>query len=160
MPEELTDFPALAEVVEALQARFGDSIAGTAFEKRELSVSLRPEALLAVLGFLKTDLGFNALNDLIGLDRLPPPGDGRKRFSILYQLYQFPGRLRVRIVIDVNEHETVPSVTSLYRSADWAEREAFDMFGIVFRGHPDLRRIYLPEEFAGHPLRKDFPLEG
>jgi NADH-quinone oxidoreductase subunit C len=150
----------LAEVVEALQARFGDSIAGTAFEKRELSVTIRPGALVAVLGFLRTGLGFNVLDDLIGLDRFPPPGDGRKRFSILYQLYQFPGRLRVRIVIDIGENETVPSVTSVYRSADWAEREAFDMFGIVFSGHPDLRRIYLPEEFVGHPLRKDFPLEG
>jgi NADH-quinone oxidoreductase subunit C len=160
MPEELADFPALNQVAEALQARFGDSIAGTAFEKRELSVTIRPDALLAVLGFLKTSLGFNALNDLIGLDRFPPTGDGRKRFSILYQLYQFSGRLRVRIVIDVDENETVPSVTSIYKSADWAEREAFDMFGIVFSDHADLRRIYLPDEFTGHPLRKDFPLEG
>lgn len=160
MLEELADVPALVQAVEALRARFGEAIAGAAFEKRELSVSTGPDALLAVLGFLKTDLGFNALNDLIGLDRIAPPGDPRKRFSILYQLYRFSDRTRIRVAVDVAENEAVPSVTSLFRSADWAEREVFDMFGIRFEGHPDLRRIYMPDEFAGHPLRKDFPLEG
>jgi NADH-quinone oxidoreductase subunit C len=160
MPEELADFPELAQAVEALRARFGDAIAGTAFAKRELSVTTRPDTLLAVLEFLKTGLGFNALNDLIGLDRFPPPGDPRKRFSILYQLYRFSDHVRIRVVIEFDEREAVPSVTSLFRSADWAEREVFDMFGVRFSGHSDLRRIYLPDEFVGHPLRKDFPLEG
>ncbi len=160
MPEELADFPALARVVEGLRTRFGEAVAAAAFEKRELSVTIGPGALLSVLGFLKMEMGFNVLNDVIGLDRLPPPGDGRKRFSILYQLYQFPGRLRIRIVIDIDEQDTVPSITSLFLSADWAEREIYDMFGLRFSGHPGLRRIYLPDEFAGHPLRKDFPLEG
>jgi len=83
-----------------------------------------------------------------------------KRFSILYQLYRFPEACRIRISVDLAEAEPVDSVVPVYRAADWAEREIFDMFGIDFTGHPDLRRIYLPDEFEGFPLRKDFPLEG
>jgi NADH-quinone oxidoreductase subunit C len=160
MLEELIDFPALKSVAEALRRRFGDSILETSFEKGELSFKVKTDDFLAILAYAKTDQGFNALNDMIGLDRSSSPGEGKKRFSILYQLYQFPGRSRVRIAVDVDEGEPVPSITPIYKSADWAEREIFDMFGIRFSGHPDLRRIYLPEEFVGHPLRKDFPLEG
>ena len=160
MPEELTDRPDLLQVAEALRERFGDPVEAVTFEKGELAVRVRASELPAAVEFLKIVRGFNALNDMIGLDRHPAPGEGRKRFSILYQLYRFPGRLRVRLVIDIDEGEAVPSIVPLFKSAGWAEREIFDMFGIVFRGHPDLRRVYLPEEFTGHPLRKDFPLEG
>jgi NADH-quinone oxidoreductase subunit C len=83
-----------------------------------------------------------------------------KRFSVLYLLYRFPEACRIRIALDLDEAEPVESIVPIYRAADWAEREIFDMFGIVFNGHPDLRRIYLPDEFEGFPLRKDFPLEG
>lgn len=160
MLEELADFPALALVVEALKERFGEAVAEIAFEKRELAVKTGPNSLLAVLEFLKTGQGFNALNDMIGLDHGLLAGEDKKRFSVLYQLYKFPGGLRIRVVIDVDEGQPVPSITPIYSSANWAERETFDMFGIRFSGHPDLRRIYLPEEFIGYPLRKDFPLEG
>jgi NADH-quinone oxidoreductase subunit C len=160
MREELADHPPLARVVEELEARFGEAVVAVAFEKGELSAAVAPESLMAVLGFLKAGLGFNILDDVIGLDRFPAPGDGRKRFSVLYQLYQYPGRLRVRIVIDVDEDDAVPSVLPLFRSAVWAEREVYDMFGLRFSGHSGLKRIYLPDEFEGHPLRKDFPLEG
>ncbi len=160
MPEELADVPALAQVVGSLQDRFGEAIGGTSFEKRELAVKIETASLLAVLEFLKNSLGFNALNDMIGLDHPPGAGETGKRFSVLYQLYKFPGGPRVRVAIDVDEGEPVPSVTSIYGSADWAEREIFDMFGIRFSGHPGLRRIYLPDDFEGHPLRKDFPLKG
>jgi len=160
MPEELIDHPELAAVAQALRERFGGSVEAVILEKGELSVLTRTADLPAAVEYLKIVRGFNALNDMIGLDRHPAPAEGRKRFSVLYQLYRFPGRLRVRLVVDVDEDEAVPSIISLFKSADWAEREIFDMFGIVFSGHPDLRRVYLPEEFAGHPLRKDFPLEG
>jgi NADH-quinone oxidoreductase subunit C len=160
MPEELTDQPELRGVAEALRERFGDAAGAAAFEKGELSVPVGLADLAAAVEFLKTAHGFNALDDMIGLDRHPAAGEGRKRFAVLYQLYRFPGRLRVRLVVDVGEGQAVPSIVSLFKSADWAEREIFDMFGIVFSGHPDLRRVYLPEEFTGHPLRKDFPLEG
>lgn len=160
MLEELTEAPALKAVAESLAARFGEAVLETTFEKKELAFKVRSEELLPVLAYLKNDLGFNALNDMIGLDGFPPPGEGRKRFSVLYQLYKYPEALRVRVAVDVAEGEAVPSVVGLYRSADWAEREIFDMFGLRFSGRPDLRRIYLPDEFAGHPLRKDFPLGG
>jgi len=160
MPEERIDQPELAAAAAGLRERFGSSVGAVTFEKGELAVEVRTADLPAAIRFLKTDLGFSALNDMIGLDRHPAPGEGRKRFAVLYQLYRFPGRLRVRLVVEVGEGETIPSVVPLFQSADWAEREIFDMFGIVFAGHPDLRRIYLPDEFSGHPLRKDFPLEG
>jgi NADH-quinone oxidoreductase subunit C len=83
-----------------------------------------------------------------------------KRFTVLYLLYRFPEGCRIRIAVDLDEGEAVDSAVPIYRAADWAEREIFDMFGVVFTGHPDLRRVYMPDEFDGHPLRKDFPLEG
>jgi NADH-quinone oxidoreductase subunit C len=160
MLEKLADFPELTLVVEELKERFREAIAEVSFEKRELAVKTGPDSLLAVLEYLKTRQGFNALDDMIGLDHPPQPDEDKKRFSVLYQLRKFPGALRIRVAIDVDEGQPVPSITPIYPSANWAERETFDMFGIRFSGHPDLRRIYLPEEFAGHPLRKDFPLEG
>jgi len=173
------DNPDLEKVRETVEDRFGAAVLEVTYAHKELSVRIRKDDLLAVLGFLKTDQGFKALNDMIGLDRgpgqspgvqfcgegspldhPPPVGEGRKRFSVLYQLYRIPGFQRVRIVVDLDDGETVDSVVPLYRSADWAEREIFDMFGIRFAGRDDLRRIYLPDEFEGHPLRKDYPLEG
>ncbi len=160
MLEELAEAPALKRVADALRERFGDAVLETVYERKELSFRLGARDLPAVLEFLKTGHDFNALNDMIGLDRLAPPGEGRKRFEILYQLYRFSDHRRARVVVEVGLSESVPSIVSLYGSADWAEREIFDMFGIRFEGHPDLRRIYLAEDFSGHPLRKDFPLEG
>ena len=154
------DFPQLKSLYEALENRFKDSLRQSSFEKQELAVKIKKEDLLPVMHFLKFEQGFNALNDIIGLDNFPPAGEDKKRFSILYQLYKFPACIRIRIAIDVGENETVDSIYAVYKSSDWAEREIFDMFGIRFSDHPDLRRIYLPDEFEGFPLRKDFPTEG
>jgi len=154
------DRPALREVHEALTGRFPDSVLAGSFEKGELAETIRAEDLLPVLRFLRSEHGFNCLDDLIVLDNVRLPEAPAKRFSVLYQLYRFPGDVRVRLVVDVGEDEPLDSVVPIYRSADWAEREAFDMFGLRFRGHPDLRRVYLPDDFDGYPLRKDFPLEG
>jgi len=159
MPEIPADRPLPRQAFEALSGRFPDSVLSSDFDKGELSVTIPKGILLAVLGYLKDDLGFGSLNDLIVLDNLAAP-EGKKRFSLLYQLYRFPGDIRIRLVLDLDESEGVDSIVPLYRSADWAEREAYDMFGIVFEGHPGLRRIYLEEDFEGHPLRKDFPLAG
>lgn len=160
MLDDLAGVPELRAVAEALRRRFGDSILGSAFERGELSFTIGAGDLAAVLEYLKAGLGFNALNDMIGLDRPPGPSGPAKRFAVLYQLYRFPGGVRVRLFVEVGEGEALPSITPFYRSAGWAEREIFDMFGIRFEGHPDLRRIYLPDDFEGYPLRKDFPLEG
>jgi NADH-quinone oxidoreductase subunit C len=160
MLDGLADFPRLLRVYDFLTEKFGSSILASSFEKKELAVKMKREDLLPVLATLRHDLGFNALEDIIGLDNLRSAGERPPRFSLLYQLLEFPGFARLRIVVDVAEGEEVDSVTSIYKSANWAEREIFDLFGIRFRGHPDLRRIYLSEDYEGHPLRKDFPLEG
>jgi len=160
MPERPTETPTPAAIDQAPRQRFGAAVSAGVSEKGEFTLRAGKDVLLDVLGFLKTELGFNVLNDMIGLDHHPGPGETGKRFSVLYQLYRFPGGPRVRVGVNVAEDESLPTITGLYKSADWAEREIFDMFGIRFEGHPDLRRIYLPEDFDGHPLRKDFPLQG
>jgi NADH-quinone oxidoreductase subunit C len=160
MLDQLVNFPALKEVYDSLEKEFKDAILESSFEKQELSAAIKKEFLLPVLQFLKIEKGFNALNDMIGLDNLSYAAEGKKRFSVVYQLYKFPEALRIRIKVDVDAGDTVDSIQSVYKSSDWAEREIFDMFGIGFAGHPNLRRIYMQDDFDGHPLRKDFPLEG
>jgi len=178
----------LGEALDRLRERFAGSVLDSSFVRGELSVRILPSALLEVLRFLKHEAGFNALNDVVGLDNLKPPaprGTGgapappgtagpagepgsaapvpvgpSKRFTVLYLLYRFPEARRIRVAVDLDEGESPDSAVAVYGAADWAEREIFDMFGIVFKGHPDLRRVYLPDEFEGFPLRKDFPLEG
>jgi len=159
MQDQLSKFPVLQDAYSALENAFKDSVLESKFEK-ELSVKVKMEDLLLIVRFLKSEKGFNALNDIIGLDNLSNMAEGQKRFSIIYQLYKYPDYQRIRLVIDVNEGESVDSITSVYNAANWAEREIFDMFGINFIDHPNMRRIYMPDTFTGFPLRKDFPLEG
>ena len=159
MQDQLSKFQVLQDAYSALENAFKDSVLESKFEK-ELSVKVKMEDLLLIVRFLKSEKGFNALNDIIGLDNLSNMAEGQKRFSIIYQLYKYPDYQRIRLVIDVNEGESVDSITSVYNAANWAEREIFDMFGINFIDHPNMRRIYMPDTFTGFPLRKDFPLEG
>ncbi len=159
MREDHASPPELEQVREALAVRFGPVIIETAFRMGEFSVRIGRHDLRPVLEFLKTGLGFEILDDIIGLDNSASAPAGQ-RFSVLYQLRRGPGPLRLRVAVDVAEDEDVPSAVPLFRSADWGEREIYDMLGIRFDGHPDLRRIYMSEDFAGHPLRKDFPLAG
>jgi NADH-quinone oxidoreductase subunit C len=160
MPEPAADRPELRQAFDALTGRFPDRVLSGAVEKGELAIRLRKDALASVLSFLKNELGFNALDDIIVLDNIRSSGEEGKRFTVLYQLYRYPGFIRLRLAVDVGENETLDSAVPVYRSADWAEREAFDMFGVRFEGHPGLCRIYMPDDFEGHPLRKDFPLGG
>ncbi|HEX2695853.1 MAG TPA: NADH-quinone oxidoreductase subunit C [Acidobacteriota bacterium] len=160
MPEPAADRPELRQVFDALAGRFPDRVLSGAVEKGELAIRLRKDDLASVLSFLKNELGFNALDDIIVLDNIRSSGEEGKRFAVLYQLYRYPGFVRLRLAVDVGENETLDSAVPIYRSADWAEREAFDMFGVRFEGHPGLCRIYMPDDFEGHPLRKDFPLGG
>jgi NADH/F420H2 dehydrogenase subunit C len=160
MPDQLNNNPALSDIFSSFENKFRDSILESRFEKNELSIKIKKEDLLTVIKFLKSEKGFNALNDIIALDNLKPENTGFKRFSLLYQLYNFLNYQRIRVIIDLDEKESADSIYSLYKSSGWAEREIFDMFGITFNGHPDLRRIYMPDDFKEFPLRKDFPLEG
>lgn len=164
------DAAPLAQAFARLRDRFPESVLDASYARKELVVRVRREDIVPVLRFLKFEAGFNALNDIVGLDNLKPAvsvlPSGRtgetpdKRFTVLYLLYRFPEACRIRIAVGLDDGESVDSAVPIYRAADWAEREIYDMFGIVFTGHPDLRRAYLPDEFEGHPLRKDFPLEG
>ncbi len=160
MPEIPIDDSRLNEVIDALRVRFPESLLDISYEKEELRLFVKSEDLVALLTLLKFDLDFSALVDIVALDRLESRNEEEKRFRLLYQICNVRGRVRLHLVIDVGEDEPAPSVVAIYKSANWAEREIFDMFGIVFEGHPALARIYLPEEFEGYPLRKDFPLEG
>ena len=160
MPESAADNPELRQALDALTGRFPDGVLSGGVEKGELTVHLRKDDLASALSFLKDEMGFNALDDIIVLDNLRSPGSEGNRFTVLYQLYRYPGFVRIRLAVDVGDNESLDSAVPVYRSADWAEREAFDMFGVRFEGHPGLSRIYMPDEFEGHPLRKDFPLGG
>jgi NADH-quinone oxidoreductase subunit C len=124
----------------------------------ELVLVLLQDTLLERLEFLKHDPEclFVQLMDACGVDY---PGR-EPRFDVVYQLLSVKHNRRLRIIVPVGEHEIIPSVSSIYESAGWWEREVFDMFGVKFSGHPDLRRILTDYGFEGHPLRKDFPLMG
>jgi len=160
MPDKPADAPRLEDVLRVLEGRFPEAVAGRDFAKGELTIRVRTESLTDVLRFLQAEQGFAALQDMIGLDRGPETAAGSKRFAVLYQVYRPADRLRLRVAVETEESEALPSAVSIWKSADWAEREIFDMFGLRFSGHPGLKRIYLDEAFEGHPLRKDFPLGG
>lgn len=115
------------------------------------------ESLLPVCHALKERLGYGFLVDLTAVDW---PGRESGRFDVVYWLHRHRDEARLRLKVRLGEHDEVPSVTGIWRVADWMEREAFDMFGIYFAGHPNLERILTWEGFSGHPLRKDFPVEG
>ncbi|MBS0385621.1 MAG: NADH-quinone oxidoreductase subunit C [Proteobacteria bacterium] len=124
----------------------------------ELTLMVRADQVLTVLTFLRDDprCKFTTLIDICGADYPERP----KRFDVVYHLLSMQLNHRVRVKIETDEQTAVPSVVSLFPCADWFEREAFDMYGILFAGHPDLRRLLTDYGFQGHPLRKDFPLSG
>ncbi len=146
-------------VLDTLKAQFGEAILEATEFRGELTVVVPKERIVEVCRFLKSDpeLRYDLLSDLCGIDMYTPV----KRFGVVYNLYSLKNKHRIRLKTFTEEEDPrVPTVTSVWATANWHERETYDMFGIVFEGHPDLRRIYMPEEFEYHPLRKDFPLMG
>lgn len=149
----------LRPVVEALQQTFSDVEFGTTFFRGEAVVMVPTEKVVAVLEYLKTtaEHGFDYLVDVGGLHN---PGENPEML-VFYNLLSIETGRRLRIKTPVaGNPPKVPSVTSLWKAADWHEREAYDMYGIRFEGHPDLRRMFLPESVDIHPLRKEYPLRG
>jgi NADH-quinone oxidoreductase subunit C len=142
----------------ALEAALPGRIQGLAYWVGDWTVLITPDALLEVAAFLKDsdDGSFDYCSDLTATDW--PPRE--KRFDVVYCLYSTRLRQRVRIKVQAGDGEPVPSVTGLWPAANWLEREVWDMFGVDFTGHPDLRRILMPDGWQGHPQRKDYPLEG
>ena len=150
----------------ALQAALGDKLASVVTALGEVTAVVKQENLLAAAALLRDapELRFEELIDLCGVDYLHY-GDGAwdgKRFAVVYHLLSLTHnrRLRLRVFCDDDEFPVVDSVIGAWPSANWFEREAFDLFGIMFSGHPDLRRILTDYGFVGHPFRKDFPLSG
>ena len=146
----------LEKTVNKLKEKFADSILDVSWFREELSVTVKRGTILDITRFLKEDeeLSFNFLSDICGVDWL-----GRNpRFDVVYNLYSVKNKVRVRLKVMVDDNEIIPSMTANWQSANLLEREVYDMFGIKFRNHPDLRRILLPDDWQGHPLRKDFPL--
>lgn len=147
--QDLADYvrAALPEDVRAAEVRLG-----------ELIVTVRREAIVKALTFLRDDTNcrFKMLVDICGVDY--PERD--ERFEVVYNLLSLTHNQRIRVKVTTDETTPVPSVTGVFSSAGWAEREAWDLYGILFSDHPDLRRILTDYGFEGHPLRKDFPLTG
>ena len=124
----------------------------------QLQISISPNQILDVVDFIKNDEAceFRQITDIAGVD-FP---ERIKRFDVIYHFLSFKHNIRLRIKITISEDETISSITSIFPAANWFEREAFDMYGIQFKDHPDLRRILTDYGFEGYPLRKDFPLSG
>jgi NADH-quinone oxidoreductase subunit C/D len=141
-----------------LKKQFPDAIVGTSSFRGEETVVVKKEAILPLCQFLAEDpaLSFDFLTDICGVDY----PDREKRFEVVYHLYSMGRNTRIRVKTAVGEGEALTTVASVWKGASWLEREAYDMLGISFEGHPDLRRILTWDGYRGHPLRKDFPLRG
>jgi len=148
----------LAALAESLAAAFPGAVLGHDIHHGELSVGVAREAILAVLKHLRDDPAcrFTVLCDICGADYPQRP----MRFDVVYNLLSMSRNLRIRLKVETDEEGQVPSATSLFSAAGWWERETWDLYGIYFSDHPDLRRILTDYGFDGHPLRKDFPLTG
>jgi NADH-quinone oxidoreductase subunit C len=146
--------------IERLKQRFsGEGFASSQF-RDNTRFDIPPADVTGVLTFLKNDCGFDLLVDITAVDLLEYP-DARNRFRVFYALANTSTAERIYVRTHLDEPDlTLPSAYPLWRGADWMEREVFDMFGIRFAGHPNLKRILMPEEFTAFPLRKDYPLRG
>jgi NADH-quinone oxidoreductase subunit C len=149
-------YPACDQIRAAVEAAVPNSVLGQVEHRSEITLVIDGTQILNVCRYLRDDQDwrFLLLADIAGIDW----PDREKRFDVVYNLYSPHRNLRLRLKVQVAEHEPVPSVVSLWSTANWHEREIYDMFGVAFSGHPDLRRILMPEDWEGHPLRKDFPL--
>jgi NADH-quinone oxidoreductase subunit C len=149
-----------SQLITALQATHAESVSEVIEAFGEITIVVPRERLVELCRYLKAtpEFTFNLLADICGVDRGP---EEDPRFEVNYHLFSTTKFHRLRLKVVVSEEEaSVPTVTNVWRTANWHERETFDMFGVRFDGHPDLRRILLPDDWQGHALRKDFPLRG
>jgi len=147
------------ELTALIKTRFPETITGTNIFRNELTLTVQKDAIAEIARFLKEngDLDFNFLSDLCGVDRV----ETDDVFEVVYHLYSLSKNHRLRLKAPVpSDAPCLPTVTGVWKTANWHERETYDMFGITFDGHPDLRKILTPEDFEGYPLRKDYPLDG
>ena len=153
IPEQLKDHTVAA----ALDAQLPDAITGGHNEHAEPTLFIAPPRIVETCRFLKQEQGFVRLSAVTCVDWYPAD----PRFEVVYLLHSLERNARLRLKCWVSEADAeIDSVTVLWRAANWYEREVFDLFGIRFRNHPDLRRILMPVDWEGHPLRKDYPVHG
>jgi NADH-quinone oxidoreductase subunit C len=143
--------------VTKLKEKFTASVLEVKEYRGETTITVKKEDIVAVCAFLKNELGYNFLTDLCGVDYLGQS----PRFLVVYHLYSLTSKERLRLKVPVEEKDPkVDTVSSVWATANWHERECWDLMGISFNNHPDLRRILMPADWEGHPLRKDYPLQG
>lgn len=154
----MADTKVLLEFVEKLKAENPDWVSDFKDARGEVTLIIPRESIVDVCWVLKTKHDFNMLADLNGADRGP---EEDPRFEVIYHLFSTKhfNRLRLKVLLS-DDDPNVPTVVGVWKTANWHERETFDMFGVIFSDHPDLRRILLPSDFDGHALRKDYPLRG
>lgn len=145
-----------AQDIAQLQKMFGDRILGTVEFRGEHTVQVRLDALHEIMAVCKADMGYAMILDIASIDHF---GD-EPRYEMVYEIAAVDDSKHLRVKATVSEDEVVPSMTDLWVGADWHEREVWDMMGIAFSGHPNLKRILMWEGYPFHPLRKDFPLAG
>ena len=147
-----------AKVLEQLKGKFADAIIENIEFRGDLTVVVSLEKLHEIMLYLHDDkaLHYDLLSDVVGIDKLPR----EPRFEVVYVLHSMDDYRRLLVKVNVEIDVAVPTVTDIWKSADWPEREVYDLLGIEFSGHPYLRRILMWDGFDGHPLRKDFPLRG
>jgi NADH-quinone oxidoreductase subunit C len=148
----------LLDLSAKIQSHFGELVSSPIEFRGEITLRVQQsERIVDVCAFAKNELGFNYLVDISGVDNY---GED-PRFTVVYELYSIPQRIYLRLKTDVSEEQPeLPTVSNVWRTADWHEREIYDMLGLRFRGHPDLRRILMWEGYPYFPVRKDFPLAG
>jgi NADH-quinone oxidoreductase subunit C len=148
----------LSELLSFVELKIEDKIVHSEIINNELSIAVNPASIIKVVEFLMVDneCQFSTLIDITAVDY----PEKLKRFTIVYHFLSMVQNQRIRISANISEGEVIPSIIALHPSANWFEREVFDMYGIFFSGHPDLRRLLTDYGFTGHPLRKDFPTSG
>ncbi len=154
----MADTKVLLEYVEKLKAENASWVDDFKDARGEVTITVPRESIVDVCWVLKTKYGFNMLADLCGADRGP---EEDPRFEVNYHLFSTTHHRRLRLKVLLSEDDPkVQTVVNVWKTANWHERETFDLLGIIFENHPDLRRILLPSDFDGHALRKDYPLRG
>ncbi|HLF27106.1 MAG TPA: NADH-quinone oxidoreductase subunit C [Anaerolineae bacterium] len=143
-------------IADSLKTRFGAGLRNVTEFRGETTLHVKPEALVEVCTFLRDDPAarYDFLSDVSAADVWPD----EPRFQVNYHIYSMTRNTRLRLKVSVREDQAIPSVTGVWPAANWFERETYDLFGVKFTGHPDLRRILLPDDYLGHPLRRDAPL--
>ena len=151
-----TGEPIITDAVQKAIEKFGSKITPYPNPAKEATIKVEKEDLYEILDFLKKEIGFDYLSDIASA-HFP---QNEKHLSLAYHLFSIEKKDSLRVKVEFNEEESIPSVSSIWPAANWMEREAYDLMGVKFGNHPNLKRILLPDDWEGYPLRKEYPLGG